>query len=306
MKKLFLVTLTLLFSPLYAMQQPQEQNDALSILPGTPSQHPNRESSPSPESYEIPPSQVSQQSSSPARAISHSISPYPEHFPVGPLFSPERRQNRKREIENLSQTSMLNQDIQKHPRHEMPKQNLGKFSTSKPQNDAVDTRFDNQPLFDAIARRDIQFIRQNKKRSLFVKNKQGDTPLHEAVRLGHREIVQLLLDQGADPCEPNNDNLTSVELARHIVETTQKEIDAQQDYDMYNASNCQPILDLLTRTSACPSLDASSHNIPLHQEPKQKEPYRKAIEKSGSTYDYLSDEIPQKNAEKTGTSQKKK
>ena len=40
--------------------------------------------------------------------------------------------------------------------------------------------------------------------TLDVENFVGDTPLHEAVRYGQKEVVQLLIDKGADKDFPNS------------------------------------------------------------------------------------------------------
>jgi len=291
---------------LHAMQSPQERNTASLNLPDTPSYNPSRAISPLPGFYEIPCSQLRQQSTP---DTPQALYRYRKPLPLSPLTSPKRCRDRKRDINTLSIAESHSQELQKHPRPETP---LSGNTYTTMQNSAANQLVDNQPLFDAIARRDIQFIRENKKRSLSSKNKQGDTPLHAAVRECHADIVKLLLEQGADRCELNSDGLTSVELAQQIVTATQEEIDSHQDYDMYNALNCTSILELLTPARACPSLGASSNNRPLHQGQKQKESGHRAAEEtenmpesSGSTYDYLSDAVPQKDGEKMDIPQEK-
>ncbi|KAF2354391.1 SH3 domain [Trinorchestia longiramus] len=47
-----------------------------------------------------------------------------------------------------------------------------------------------------------------------LQNKLGDTPLHCAVSKGHDRVVQALLQAGADPTLPNNDNQVARGLAK--------------------------------------------------------------------------------------------
>lgn len=44
----------------------------------------------------------------------------------------------------------------------------------------------------------------------------GETPLHVAASRGHVDIVNLLLQYGADPMIKNNDSLVAEELSSHL------------------------------------------------------------------------------------------
>ncbi|NQU44885.1 ankyrin repeat domain-containing protein [bacterium] len=46
------------------------------------------------------------------------------------------------------------------------------------------------------------------------KNSQGDTPLHDAIRVGYMDVIPILLNHGADPMIPNNNGKTPLDFAR--------------------------------------------------------------------------------------------
>ena len=49
-----------------------------------------------------------------------------------------------------------------------------------------------------------------------VRQQGGYTPLHGAAHNGDAELVQLLLDHGADPAAPNDDGKTPRDLAPEL------------------------------------------------------------------------------------------
>ena len=44
----------------------------------------------------------------------------------------------------------------------------------------------------------------------------GRTPLHFAAYRGHKDVVQILLDKGADPSRTDNSGCTPLSLAHHL------------------------------------------------------------------------------------------
>jgi hypothetical protein len=62
---------------------------------------------------------------------------------------------------------------------------------------------------------DLRLVRELAKDALDVRDAQGDTALHIAIRRGHTGAVMLLLDNGADPSVRDGEGRTALDLATH-------------------------------------------------------------------------------------------
>jgi len=67
---------------------------------------------------------------------------------------------------------------------------------------------DNKGIFELITKGDLSKVRDllNANSELvYIKDKDGDTPLHFAAMVGHTDIAKLLIDSGADVNKINKD-----------------------------------------------------------------------------------------------------
>ncbi|XP_063221674.1 uncharacterized protein LOC134530611 [Bacillus rossius redtenbacheri] len=77
----------------------------------------------------------------------------------------------------------------------------------------------NVELHYAVTEENVNLVRRQcmvicaRKLSVDLKNDDGETPLHLAVRSGHKQITQILLNHGADPCVKNSSGNTALHLA---------------------------------------------------------------------------------------------
>lgn len=83
--------------------------------------------------------------------------------------------------------------------------------------DSVETigLFGNKPIYIAAIRGIIPEVETHLSAGVNVdeRGEHGYTPLHDAVELGHLEVVKLLLKNGADPNQQTDDMVTPVELS---------------------------------------------------------------------------------------------
>jgi len=198
-------------------------------------------------------------------------SPYTKSIQPKTPQSRERKNVRKRDFlpplitpENASKKETFKSD--KRPRA------LSPIKLSLP---------DNRPFFRAVERGDCLYVQNEAKRNSFMrsKNQNGETPLHVAIRTCHEDMVKTLLELGADPYEPNNEGLTSLDLAQQKVAQIQAERDARKDYDMGHSISCPEILRILNEhQSFNSSRQLNSLHTPLTQKPSDPD----------SIYNYLS------------------